>query len=395
MGLRHDTLRSLNLPDSLSGRLKVLHRHLKLHRPFISRIAVALYDNATGMLRTFVYSSDVRSPLTNYQARLSDCTSLSAMLEKGQTRVINDLAVLADSRHVHTKIIHDAGYRSSYTVPMIWEGNVLGFVFFNANDPNMFGKRLLSELDVIAHMVTLLIYHERSHFHTLLATIKSAWDMTNSRDSETGSHIARMSRYAQIIALDVAKAHGLDDQYVEYVFLFAPLHDIGKIKIPDSILLKKGHLTPEEFEIMKTHTQAGAEMIDTLLRNFGLNELTHVSNLRNIALYHHEAWNGKGYPEGLIGQQIPLEARIVAVADVFDALTSKRPYKDAWTNDAAFEELRKLADVKLDRECVEALVRHRDQIELIQRRYAEDLFGSPSHIPNQGNLANFPLASHG
>jgi HD-GYP domain-containing protein (c-di-GMP phosphodiesterase class II) len=239
----------------------------------------------------------------------------------------------------------------------------------------MFAEDALPELDVVAHMVTLLIHHEISHFRTLIATVKSALDITKSRDAETGSHISRMSRYARVIALELARTHKLDDQFVENIYLFAPLHDVGKIKIPDGILLKNCGLTEEEFAVMKTHTNAGAELIDMLLTNFGLDVLEHVDQLRNIALYHHEAWDGSGYPEHLAAQQIPLEARIVAVADVFDALTSKRPYKEAWSNEVAFEELKKLAGVRLDRECVEALIKHRSDIETIQSRFLENPLG--------------------
>jgi HD-GYP domain-containing protein (c-di-GMP phosphodiesterase class II) len=126
---------------------------------------------------------------------------------------------------------------------------------------------------------------------------------------------------------------------------------------------------------MRTHARKGREIIDEVLSNFGLDALQHVNMLRNIAEHHHETMNGKGYPAGLKGSDIPLEARIVAVADVFDALTSRRPYKDAWTNDEAFAMLRRLAGESLDAECVEALVRGRQEVERIQKEFAEDRVG--------------------
>jgi len=131
-----------------------------------------------------------------------------------------------------------------------------------------------------------------------------------------------MSRYARLIAKALAERHQLDDEYIERVFMFSPLHDIGKIGIPDHILLKRGSLTDAETEIMHTHAPKGREIIDDLLMNFGLDAIQNVDILRNIAEYHHEQINGGGYPAGLSGEAIPLEARIVAVADVFDALTS-------------------------------------------------------------------------
>jgi len=116
-------------------------------------------------------------------------------------------------------------------------------------------------------------------------------------------------------------------------------------------------------------------MIDELLVSFGLEGVEHVDILRNIAAYHHESINGSGYPEGKAGDEIPLEARIVAVADVFDALTSRRAYKEAWSNDDAFATLQTMAGDKLDKDCVEALLKHRDDVEDVQARYKENTRG--------------------
>jgi HD-GYP domain-containing protein (c-di-GMP phosphodiesterase class II) len=126
---------------------------------------------------------------------------------------------------------------------------------------------------------------------------------------------------------------------------------------------------------MRTHAAKGREIIDGMIEDFGLEGLQHVDILRNIALFHHEALDGSGYPKGLRGENIPIEARIVAVADVFDALTSNRPYKRAWSNDAAFEAIHKLAGIKLDTACVEALINNRAAVEQIQQRFKEDFFG--------------------
>jgi HD-GYP domain-containing protein (c-di-GMP phosphodiesterase class II) len=173
----------------------------------------------------------------------------------------------------------------------------------------------------------------------------------------------------------LAPAHGLSDEYVEKIFLFAPLHDVGKIGLPDTVLHKPGRLSPEEYELVKTHSTRGREIVDTLVADFGLDGLEGVEALRNIAACHHEAINGSGYPLGPVGGAIPLEARMIAVADVFDALTSSRPYKRAWSNDEAFVTLRPLAGVTLDRDCVEALLGCRAEVEAIQRRFREDPYG--------------------
>lgn len=144
------------------------------------------------------------------------------------------------------------------------------------------------------------------------------------KDNETGLHVIRMSHYAKEIAL----AAGMGTNDADELLNAAPMHDIGKIGIPDFILQKPGKLTPDEWEIMKTHTSIGATIIGE--DNSNLLKIAHA-----IALNHHEKWDGSGYPNGLSGEAIPIEARIVAIADVFDALTSVRPYKTAWSIEAA------------------------------------------------------------
>ncbi len=161
----------------------------------------------------------------------------------------------------------------------------------------------------------------------------------------------------------------LDDEFVEFVFLFAPLHDVGKIAIPDRILLKPGKLTPDEFDIMKTHVAKGVAIVEKMAKSFSIGDGAHVDVLYNIVRFHHESFDGSGYLTGREGKDIPLEARIVSVADVFDALTTKRPYKDAWPNDDAYRFLDALSGKKFDPGCVGALSSNRRQVEQIQQQF--------------------------
>jgi HD-GYP domain-containing protein (c-di-GMP phosphodiesterase class II) len=220
-----------------------------------------------------------------------------------------------------------------------------------------------------------MIINELSHITTLAAAVKTTRQITHRRDPETGSHLDRMSRYSLLIARHLADKYQLDDDYLMHLFMFAPLHDIGKIAIPDEILFKPGPLNEDEAAIMRTHAQKGREMIDEMIENFGLSDIQHIDLLRNIAASHHEAVNGTGYPDGKRGDEIPLEARIVAVADVFDALTSERPYKPAWSNKQAIDALMDLAGEKLDQDCVTALVYEMDAVETIQNRFKENIYG--------------------
>jgi HD-GYP domain-containing protein (c-di-GMP phosphodiesterase class II) len=375
MSDHHDALGDLNRHIPLRDKLIAAHKSVSTLFPFIARIAIAVYDPQTTLLKTFVHSSGEDNPLDHYQALLDEAPSLRKILDKGLPRVINNQLTFEDNAHEHTRRIGRQGYAASYTLPMFNDGNFIGFIFFNSYEKDVFAEDVLSQIDVYGHMISLMVINELASLHTLTAAIKTTGHITHARDPETGSHIDRMSRYSRLIATALADDYDLDDSYIEHIFMFSPLHDIGKIGIPDNILLKPGQLDDAEYEVMRTHASKGREIIDDLVSNFGLENVEYVNVLRNIAEHHHEAVNGSGYPSGMRGNDIPLEARIVAVADVFDALTSKRSYKDAWSNDDAFATLQKLAGETLDRDCVRALLDNIEEVERIQEQFIENNYG--------------------
>jgi len=369
-----DVLAALNGKLPLPDKIEYVHALLKDRYDFIDRISVAIYDAKTDLLKTYLHSSDAESPLVLYSAKLADSESMQLILKVGRPRVVNDLDIFSNVPAEHVRRIAAQQYKSSYTMPMFLNGEFFGFLFFNSHSKNVFDETVLHYLDMVGHLVSLLVINEMSTARGLYAIVKTAANITLHRDVETGAHLDRMSNFARLIATEVAKKYQLDDDLVEHIFLFSPLHDIGKIGISDSILLKAGKLTEAEFDTMKTHASKGGEIIDVMLKNLGFDEFPHAEILRNIALYHHEAINGSGY-NGLVDEDIPIEAKIVAVADVFDALTSVRPYKEAWSNDSAFAYLKSMAGTKLDNDCVAALIDCRDKVEVIQKRFKEDHIG--------------------
>jgi len=370
-----DILDSLNKNLTLKEKLVCTHEAIKKFFPFMVRIAITIYDPATTLLKSYIDSSDHPTQWEHCQAHLEEVPSLKEVLDKGRPRVINNMVTFENSEHGHFKRLGREGYAASYTMPFFDNSVFSGFIFFNSHKADVFTDDVLHELDIIGHMISLLVINEMEAVHALTAAVKTTEHITHVRDTETGSHLNRMSRYSRLIAVCLADKYNLDDAYIEHILQFSTLHDIGKVGIPDSILLKPGKLTWKEIETMRTHARKGREIIDDLLSNFDLNHFDYVSVLRNIAEYHHEAINGTGYPEGKKGIQIPLEARIVAVADVFDALTSDRPYKKAWSNDEAFAMLDKMADEKLDRDCVDAIINSSKEVEEIQAQFKEDKFG--------------------
>ncbi len=180
------------------------------------------------------------------------------------------------------------------------------------------------------------------------------------KDNETGLHVIRMSHYSKVLAL----AAGFSELAADDLLNAAPMHDVGKIGIPDAILQKNGKLDVEEWQVMRQHAQIGADII-------GEHESGLLQMARSIALTHHEKWDGSGYPNGLKGEEIPLAGRIVAIADVFDALTSVRPYKAAWTVEDALDLLRRESGKHFDAQLVELFLGCMPEILAIKQRWAE------------------------
>lgn len=195
--------------------------------------------------------------------------------------------------------------------------------------------------------------------------------LAESRDPETGEHLERVRGYCQAICKYLQhqpQFQGIvDDDFVRTVYETSPLHDIGKVSIPDRILLKPGALTTEEFDEMKTHTTRGADMLAAAIREFP--NATFLRMAHDIALTHHERYNGTGYPRQLSGQSIPLCGRIVALADVYDALTSKRVYKDAMSHEYAKSEIVKEKGHQFDPVVVEAFLAVEDEFFAVRKKY--------------------------
>ena len=199
-------------------------------------------------------------------------------------------------------------------------------------------------------------------------------DLVESRDSDTGAHVQKTAAYVRIIVEGLRKkgyyAGKITPKFVSDVVRSAPLHDVGKINIPDSVLNKPGRLTDEEFAIMRSHTTAGRKIMEHAIST--VEGDNYLREARNMAAYHHERWDGKGYPEGLHGEVIPLAARIMAVADVFDALTSPRVYKPAFSLEKALSILEEGKGTQFDPKCVEVFMESLDEVRLILRKYNKE-----------------------
>jgi len=198
--------------------------------------------------------------------------------------------------------------------------------------------------------------------------------VVETRDNETGDHVRRTQHYLRTLAKQLQSHPGfagyLTEHQIDILFKSAPLHDIGKVGIPDSILLKPGKLNPEEFEIMKTHTALGFAAIENAERRLGV-KVAFLACAKEIALNHHEKWDGSGYPRKLVGSEIPVSARLMAVADVYDALTTRRVYRDAIPHEAAVAIIIEGAGRHFDPDVVRAFADTADEFEVIACRYSD------------------------
>jgi putative two-component system response regulator len=198
--------------------------------------------------------------------------------------------------------------------------------------------------------------------------------LAESRDPETGAHLERIRNYTRTLAAELGNnpkyADVIDDEYVLMIYQSSPLHDIGKVGVEDNVLLKPGKLTPEEFDVMKRHAQIGGDALAATQR-WDKTEHNFLSMGREIAYYHHERWDGKGYPKGLKGEEIPLAARIMALADVYDALASKRVYKEPMSHEDACRIILAEAGKQFDPDVVAAFARVEQKFRDIHQAHME------------------------
>lgn len=230
------------------------------------------------------------------------------------------------------------------------------------------------ELSVQNELLDQRVYERTKEIlHVQQATIMSFATLAEFRDMETGAHIKRIKEYTRIVAEGLRKLskykYLITDKYIDLLVLSSPLHDIGKVGIPDSILMKKGKLTSDEFEVMKKHTVYGKQAIEAVESDLGKLSFLHLA--KEIAISHHEKWDGSGYPYGISGHDIPLSGRIVAIADVFDGLSSRRVYKPPFTLKASIDIILEGKGTHFDPEIVDVFIDHIEIIRLMGIQQAD------------------------
>lgn len=344
-----------NVP--LNSKVKWMHALIRRRFDFVDRLAIALHDPDFDYLKTFVSSEDVLNPLEQYRFPLKDARSLLESIVKGP-RVVNDLSIFSKGLNPHTKRILKHGYKASYAVPIFFDDAFLGFIFMNSHTPGCFTEKVLEDLDLYCHIIGSTVAQWTGNIKILQNSLNIIVEILHVRSPEEKGQMQRVAQLSRLIAEEMVRSKKLsyDEEWMEQLQQFSGLHDVGMVAVPDSIALKPGPLDKNEFALMTAHTEKGMQMIESIISHFGLQNMPGVEMLRNIVLYHHERMNGTGYPFRLRGKKIPIEARIVAVADVYEALTHERPYRPPYTREIAFDKMMNESKT-FDSDCLAALSR--------------------------------------
>lgn len=299
------------------------------------------------------YHKNLPKKILGYKIKLN-MTSLENLLKTGEVRVINDLEEYVKDKPLkeYNKILLEEGIKSSITYPLINNEEAVGIIFFSSSSKNVYNEEHIKFLKILANSIMLSLEEDILIDDMVIGSTLALATLTEERDTETGQHLDRMKKYARLLSELLSKENKyidiIDMDYINNIERFSPIHDIGKVAIKDEILLKPGKLTEEEFEIMKTHALYGGRVLRMADKNVKKRGRSIFKIGIEIAEGHHEKWDGSGYPNGKIGEEIPLSARIVAVADVFDALTSDRPYKKAFSFEGSVSIIEKGAGTQFD-----------------------------------------------
>lgn len=337
-------IENINRKTSFQEVLEYIYEAFRPYIPY-NYIGIALIEDEYLIGSYGISDGEVENipkKILGKKALISE-TSLQKVIESGYPRVINDLQDYLKEKKPkeYNQIIFSSGIRSSITFPLIVNEKAIGVIFFSSIYKNIYSIDHVEFLRTLGNSIALSFEKNIFVQEILYSSILALAKLAESRDEDTGNHILRMSKYSRWIAEILLKEGCFTDEinhkFIEDIEKFSPLHDIGKVGVKDEILLKPSKLTNSEFNQMKKHVLYGAQVLQLAEDNLLKIGKSLFSMGRDIALFHHEKWNGRGYPNAVGNEKIPLSARIVSIADVFDALTSKRIYKSSFSFDIALE----------------------------------------------------------
>jgi len=365
-----------NTEQELSSTFTQIFKLSKETYQNLSRFSVTLVDD--DQLANFFVLDSLEGSATNdlYKKVISLRSSLTCVVTEQNVRVVSDLKRL--NQNDRTVKLLQTGHRSSYTSPLIYDGKTIGVLFINADTESYFDcQKLQRDCAFISQVVNGLILKHCERQHHLRSALAIALNIGHARDPETKEHLIRMGKYSELLARLLADTHPIDNRFIHLIAHYAPFHDIGKYKIPDDVLFSDKRFSSDDRKIMSKHTIYGVEIIDEVLCYIDKDWVTgsDIGLLKNIIRHHHERYDGSGSPDNLSGTNIPLESRIVTLADVFDALLSKRAYKEAWSMEGVIAYIKENSGLLFDPECVDLLLDNLDQFVAIRDKNRDAIGG--------------------
>lgn len=358
----------LSNADTIGEAIKLTHSQLSHQAPEIVRLAFASYDDGRGALKTFAHSTKLGNPLQHYSAPIDTQSSLGKSITHQKTRVINDIPSQVTSANSHSHWLLEQGYQASLTQPIFDDGQFLGMLFFDATKPHYFDTATREQLFTDSQPLVSAITHQRRYINAISDLGHMVRRTNFEHQDESLDHAYRVGQFAHLIGTELAELYQLDDETLDHIVHFAQLHDIGKYSAlgssQQSLWLEDwgNHLQ------LTAQIQHGLNLVNDLARQVHEQQHTCMTLLRDIIQYHHEYLDGSGAPHGISHSHIPVSARIVTVANIFDALTSHRYYSESWSLTHALLELEKMVAMgKIDGNCVQALRAQQNQVRLVMQ----------------------------
>ncbi len=355
-----------------SDNLSLKEKRLKDFFLLGEKLSLPVY--VTDIEGNFLYLSPSFTKLTGYSSPF-EIKILGKLFDdpEERKREIELILKRGSIRNYHLRIVSKSGDRRDiHDTATLVDGQIWG-IFFDITDFVRQKKELSDTLEMQEFLNDQIFKTVNLLQKTQIAAIKTLAKLAEFRDRETGNHLMRMSEYASTLAEEVYKRDPypfkISKEYQKDIYLSSMLHDIGKVGVPDNILLKPGKLEKHEWEIMKKHTIWGWEILNEADTELGEQSFLTLASI--IALHHHEKYDGTGYPTGLKGDKIPLSARITTVGDVYDALTSKRPYKDPWPHEKAVEEFKAQKGKHFDPILVDIFLDIEDKFAQIKKKLSD------------------------
>jgi HD-GYP domain-containing protein (c-di-GMP phosphodiesterase class II) len=357
---------------TLNSHIADVHSRIRQKIPAIDRISFALYDSKTKVLKTYADSTLAGEPLVHYEFPLENVPSLKACAECKTDRLVHQAESDLKKESGHSQWLARQGFNSSLASPTYYHDDLIGFIFINSKQVDVFDTETTHELYPYIDCIKAAASVEYELIHTIIDAANFLLEKNPRHLKQSQDHKERMFHYTQIITKGVAEVYQLNDEFIDNISQFSRFHDIGKLTLPPSLLTTPCKLAHIDKEKVTQHIDKGVDIIDKLIAQTDYPNHSCLTILREIVAYHHEYMDGTGYPFGLQSADIPISARIITVANIFDALTSHRPYKQAQSVLYALLDLEKMVQQgKLDRHCVNALRYEQQHLNQIIRQYPE------------------------